>query len=273
MPYLTASDQPRPEMPIFNCRTLWNVLPVAALWIGLSFLLVPVQAQPTALTRGDTTKPQMALIFTGHEYADGGDHIRQVLREQEVPGSFFFTGIFYERYAPLVQLLKADRHYLGAHSDHHLLYAPWSEQDSLLVTRDSFLRDLNANYVKMEKLGIARLEAPWFLPPYEWYNDSIVQWTADAGLQLINMTYGTLSHADYTTPEMPNYRSSAQIFQSILDYEAAQANGLNGFLLLLHIGTDPDRADKFYLHLEALIGVLRERGYRLVILQELFQND
>ncbi len=273
MPYLTASDQPRPEMPIFNCRTLWNVLPVAALWIGLSFLLVPVQAQPTALTRGDTTKPQMALIFTGHEYADGGDHIRQVLREQEVPGSFFFTGIFYERYAPLVQLLKADRHYLGAHSDHHLLYAPWSEQDSLLVTRDSFLRDLNANYVKMEKLGIARLEAPWFLPPYEWYNDSIVQWTADAGLQLINMTYGTLSHADYTTPDMPNYRSSAQIFQSILDYEAAQANGLNGFLLLLHIGTDPDRADKFYLHLEALIGELRERGYRLVTLQELFQND
>ncbi|WP_421947644.1 polysaccharide deacetylase family protein [Phaeodactylibacter xiamenensis] len=260
-------------MPIFNCRTLWNVLPVAALWIGLSFLLVPVQAQPTALTRGDTTKPQMALIFTGHEYADGGDHIRQVLREQEVPGSFFFTGIFYERYAPLVQLLKADRHYLGAHSDHHLLYAPWSEQDSLLVTRDSFLRDLNANYVKMEKLGIARLEAPWFLPPYEWYNDSIVQWTADAGLQLINMTYGTLSHADYTTPDMPNYRSSAQIFQSILDYEAAQANGLNGFLLLLHIGTDPDRADKFYLHLEALIGELRERGYRLVTLQELFQND
>ncbi len=260
-------------MPIFNCRTLWNVLPVAALWIGLSFLLVPVQAQPTALTRGDTTKPQMALIFTGHEYADGGDHIRQVLREQEVPGSFFFTGIFYERYAPLVQLLKADRHYLGAHSDQHLLYAPWSEQDSLLVTRDSFLRDLNANYAKMEKLGIARLEAPWFLPPYEWYNDSIVQWTADAGLQLINMTYGTLSHADYTTPEMPNYRSSAQIFQSILDYEAAQANGLNGFLLLLHIGTDPDRADKFYLHLEALIGELRERGYRLVTLQELFQND
>jgi peptidoglycan/xylan/chitin deacetylase (PgdA/CDA1 family) len=260
-------------MSIFNCRTLWNVLPVAALWIGLSFLLVPVQAQPTALTRGDTTKPQMALIFTGHEYADGGDHIRQVLREQEVPGSFFCTGVFYERFTSLVQQLKTEGHYLGAHSDQHLLYAPWSKRDSLLVTRDSFLHDLNANYAKMEKLGIARPEAPWFLPPFEWYNDSIVQWTADAGLQLINITYGTLSHADYTTPEMPNYRSSAQIFQSILDYEEVQSNGLNGFLLLLHIGTDPVRTDKFYLHLEALIGELRELGYRFVTLQELFQND
>ncbi|MCI4646705.1 polysaccharide deacetylase family protein [Phaeodactylibacter sp.] len=260
-------------MSIFNCRTLWNILPVAALWIGLSFLLVPVQAQPTALTRGDTTKPQMALIFTGHEYADGGDHIRQVLREQEVPGSFFCTGVFYERFTSLVQQLKTEGHYLGAHSDQHLLYAPWSKRDSLLVTRDSFLHDLNANYAKMEKLGIARPEAPWFLPPYEWYNDSIVQWTADAGLQLINITYGTLSHADYTTPEMPNYRSSAQIFQSILDYEEVQSNGLNGFLLLLHIGTDPARTDKFYLHLEALIGELRELGYRFVTLQELFQND
>ncbi len=213
------------------------------------------------------------LGFTGHQYADGGTYIRQVLRQQGVPGSFFFTGVFYEQYAELARQLKADGHYLGAHSDQHLLYAPWAKRDSLLVTRDSFLHDLNANYAKMEKLGIGRAAAPYFLPPYEWYNDSIVRWAAEAGLQLINMTYGTLSHTDYTTPDMPNYRSSERIFQSILDYEAAQENGLNGFLLLLHIGTGPARADKFYLHLEALIGALQERGYRLVTLQELFQND
>lgn len=230
-------------------------------------------AQPVALTRGDTARARIALVFTGHEYADGGARIRQVLKQNKVPGSFFFTGVFYSQYPDLALQLKADGHYLGAHSDQHLLYAPWSERDSLLVSRDSFLHDLNANYAKMEKLGIGWSEAPWFLPPYEWYNDSIVHWTADAGLQLINMTYGTLSHADYTTPEMPNYRSSDEIFNSILDYEAEQSNGLNGFLLLLHIGTDPDRTDKFYLHLEALTGELRERGYRFVTLQELFQND
>lgn len=248
-------------------------MPVAILCTVWLFGRVPAHAQPTALTRGDTTEQQVALVFTGHEYADGGRHIRQVLRQQKVPGSFFFTGIFYERYAPLVQQLKADGHYLGAHSDQHLLYAPWGNRDSLLVTRDSFLHDLNANYAKMEKLGIDRAAAPYFLPPFEWYNDSIVRWTAAAGRQLINMTYGTLSHADYTTPDMPNYRSSSQIFNSILDYEAEQANGLNGFLLLLHIGTDPARTDKFYLHLEALTVELQERGYRLVTLQELFQND
>ena len=135
------------------------------------------------------------------------------------------------------------------------------------------MNDLNTNYEKMSELGIAREDAPFFLPPYEWYNDSITHWTAAAGLQLVNMTYGTLSHADYTTPEMLNYRSSERIFQSILDYEATHENGLNGFLLLIHIGTDPARTDKFYLHLERLIGTLRDRGYRLVTLQELFQND
>lgn len=248
-------------------------MPVTFLCVGLNFLLVSAQAQPTALTRGDTTKPEIALIFTGHEHVDGGRHIRQVLREKEVPGSFFFTGIFYERYAPLVQQLKADGHYLGAHSDQHVLYTPWTERDSLLVSRDSFFNDLNANYGKMERLGIDRAHAPYFLPPYEWYNDSIVQWTADAGLQLINMTYGTLSHADYTTPGMSNYRSSEVIFRSILNYEMEQENGLNGFLLLLHIGSGPSRTDKFYLHLEALIRMLRKQGYRLVTLQELFQND
>jgi hypothetical protein len=64
-----------------------------------------------ALIQGDIAKPQIALIFTGHKYADGGSHIRQVLKQQQVPGSFFFTGVFYEQYASLVRQLKGDGHY------------------------------------------------------------------------------------------------------------------------------------------------------------------
>ena len=42
------------------------------------------------------------------------------------------------------------------------------------------------------------------------------------------------------------YRSSEEIYQSVLQYELKDANGLNGFMLLVHIGTDPRRTDKFY---------------------------
>jgi peptidoglycan/xylan/chitin deacetylase (PgdA/CDA1 family) len=169
-----------------------------------------------------------------------------------------------------VQRLHREDHYLGAHSNDHLLYNDWSRRDSLLVTRDSFMRDLNKNYEVMAAYGVRKEDAPYFLPPYEWYNDSIAQWTKDMGLQLVNYTPGTLSHADYTTPAMKNYRNSETIFQSILDYEGRSSTGLNGFVLLLHIGTDEARQDKFYRYLPQLLLWLRKENYRPVRLDELF---
>lgn len=71
----------------------------------------------------------------------------------------------------------------------------------------------------MTSFGISKKQASYFLPPYEWYNDTIAVWTKELDFQLINYTPGSLSHADYTTPYAKNYRSSAAIYQSIIDYE------------------------------------------------------
>ncbi|MEJ7671938.1 MAG: hypothetical protein WKF59_04350 [Chitinophagaceae bacterium] len=79
-------------------------------------------------------------------------------------------------------------------------------------------------------------------------------------MQLINYSPGTKSTADYTTPDMKNYRSSEEIYQSILDKEEKDVNGLNGFILLIHFGTDPKRTDKFYNRLDELITCVEEKG-------------
>lgn len=133
------------------------------------------------------------------------------------------------------------------------------------------MRDLQRNYDAMAAYGVKKEEARYFLPPYEWYNDSIARWTREMGLQLVNYTPGTLSNADYTTPSMKNYRPSEVIFQSIIDYEQRAPSGLNGFVLLLHIGTDKARTDKFYRQLPQLLLWLRKEGYRMVRIDELFQ--
>jgi hypothetical protein len=49
----------------------------------------------------------------------------------------------------------------------------------------------------------------------------------------------------------------------------AKADDLNGFILLLHVGTDPARTDKFYNRLDDLIEFLRERKYEMVRVDEL----
>ena len=119
------------------------------------------------------------------------------------------------------------------------------------------------NYAAMKTFGIEKEQASYFMPPYEWYNQQINDWTEDLGLKLVNFSYGTRSNADYTTPDMgARYLSSDRIYQSILDHEAKDSNGLNGFLLLIHIGTHPSRTDKLYHRLPALIEALRSKGYQ-----------
>lgn len=221
------------------------------------------------IIRTDKSKKEINLVFTGGDFADGYETISGVLKEHNLKASFFFTGDFYRNpeFKELITELKKEGHYLGAHSDQHLQYVAWDKRDSTLVTEDEFKTDILANYIEMKKFGISPKDAPYFLPPYEWYNEEISSWSKQLGLTLVNYTPGTLSAADWTVPELgKSYRSTDEIYESILTFE--ENEGLNGFILLLHIGAHPDRTDKFYDRFEELIDSLLGRGYTFKLMNE-----
>jgi peptidoglycan/xylan/chitin deacetylase (PgdA/CDA1 family) len=224
-----------------------------------------------AIVRGPKTSKKVAIVFTGDEFGDGLRIITHSLERQRAKASFFFTGRFYRnpKFSDAIRQLKRDGNYLGPHSDSHLLYADWNDRSKTLVTRDAFDADLKNNYEAMKRFGIKRSRATYFLPPYEWFNNEISSWAGSIGLILINFTPGTRSNADYTTPEMPAYRSSQEIYDSIKAYEAKDPNGLNGFILLLHAGTGPRRTDKFYDRLKDLLQWFGSKGYKTVRIDEL----
>ena len=228
-----------------------------------------------AIIRGDTTQKKIALVFTADEFSGEANEIAATLRKENVRASFFLTGRFYSNphFAAVINSLVNDRHYLGAHSNQHLLYCDWTKRDSLLITGQQLRDDLEKNYQYMKQFGIGKAAAHYFLPPYEWYNDSIAVWTGKMGLQLINQSPGTLSAADYTWPALGNYRSSEEIYQSITNYNAQNKTGLNGFILLLHLGTDPRRPDKFSLYLPQLLKWFKQQHYQLVRIDELLRKD
>lgn len=219
-----------------------------------------------AIIRGDSTQKQMTLVFTGHEFAEGLPAILQALKKSGLKAAFFFTGDFVRRYPALVKQTVTDGHYVGPHSDKHLLYADWTKRDSTLLTKAQFQQDLLDNYKALQPFGITPQKAPWFLPAFEWYNQDIADWSAELGVQLICHTPGTLSAADYTTLSDKNYRSTAAILQSISE-KASQPNGLNGFLLLTHVGAGDGRPDPLAAQLPALLQLLQH--YRLVPLTNL----
>lgn len=215
-----------------------------------------------AIIRMDTTEPNIYLIFSGHDHNEGRIKVLNTLSEKNVKASFFFTGDFYRNTKNkqfIESLVRAD-HYLGAHSDKHLLYADWSNRDSTLVSQDSFVTDLTANYHAMKAFGLTRKEATVFLPSYEWHNRDILRWTEEMGLTLINLTPAIGTARDYTWPEMgKRYTPSKTIFEDLMSYETTHT--LNGAIILVHLGTDPRRQDKFYGHLGGLIDTLTESGY------------
>ena len=221
------------------------------------------------IIRTDTKKKQISLVFTGHEYAAGYKLISSVLKKQKITASFFFSGDFYRnpKFADIVKGLQKDNHYLGAHSNSNQLYCSFLKRDSLLISKAEFLEDLKENFNVMEKFGIYKNQAPFFVPPYEWYNDSIAIWAKEIGLQLINYTPGTLSYNDNSTPDMRDkYFSSTEIYKRILQVEKKQS--LNGHILMFHIGVDNRRSDKFYTRLNALLLELKRLKYEFVDLYQ-----
>lgn len=221
-----------------------------------------------AIIKGDPTKKRICLVFTADDKADGANTIISTLKRNKVKGGFFFTGKFYEMYPDIVRQLVTDGHYVGSHSYGHLLYAPWEKRDSMLVSKQQFVDDMLKSYNTMASFGISKEKAPYFIPPYEYYNSKVNGWAHEMGLQIINFTPGTGTNADYTTPDMgERYKSSAQLYKRLLDFE--RQHTLNGHFLMIHFGTHPSRTDKFYTMLPKIIKTLQHRGYTFVSVEEM----
>jgi peptidoglycan/xylan/chitin deacetylase (PgdA/CDA1 family) len=241
---------------------------VVMLFLGTSAAAQPdgFQRAEGGIVRGSTEKRQLALVFTGHEYAEGATTILDALARRRARASFFLTGSFLRDRdkAGIVRRIVRDGHYVGPHSDGHLLYAPWTGPKATLVSRQTFTKDLDRNLDALRRFDVPREGVRFFLPPYEWYNEEIVRWTRAAGMILICHTPGTRSNADYTEEGTPQFVPTDTIFDSIVRREREDPHGLNGFMLLLHIGAGPRRADKFHRRFDELLGVLERRGYAFV---------
>src|SRR4051812_48485483 len=148
-----------------------------------------------APVRGDASKKQIALIFTGGDYGEGTPHILDALAERHIKASFFVTGGFLRNpeLAGYVRRAVAEGHYVGPHSDSHPLYCSWEDRSHSLVGVKFFKMDLRGNVNDLQKLGALPdddRKPVYFIPPFEWYNADQVAWAREDGVLLFNFTPG-----------------------------------------------------------------------------------
>jgi peptidoglycan/xylan/chitin deacetylase (PgdA/CDA1 family) len=76
---------------------------------------------------------------------------------------------------------------------------------------------------------------------------------------------------------MPNYIYGNCIIiikaiEAIIVKEQNDEHGLNGFILLIHVGTDPKRTDKLYNRLDELLNTLEGKGYTFTTLDDVLRR-
>jgi peptidoglycan/xylan/chitin deacetylase (PgdA/CDA1 family) len=213
----------------------------------------------------------LSIVFTGDEYGEGMESILNTLAKEKVKAGFFLTGRFYKnpQFIPSIRKANAEGHYMGAHSNDHLLYCDWNKRDSLLIDKKTFDKDLDLNFEAMELLGIDTRKQTVFIPPYEWWNDSIASWTNWRGMDLFSFTPGTYTNADYTWPEMGKSYQSSDTIMARLERKEKMPGGLTGNILLIHVGPDPRRKDKLYARLPSIIQWIKSKGYTIIPINEL----
>jgi len=148
-----------------------------------------------------------------------------------------------------------------------LLYAPWEDRSKSLVSETEFKEDLGKNIAELRRLGTCQTSPVYFIPPFEYYNNQHAKWAGELGCVLFNFTPGSGSNRDWAPEGHPSFRPSKQIAQEILEFEQREPDGLNGFLLLLHLGSE--REDKMPPRVGPLLDELVARGYAFARVDEL----
>lgn len=254
-------------------HTLFLAAAVAAMLIqGCRPAAAPTPSEADecgVISRFDTTKNVVYLVFTAHVSQDDGGYfenfdgivpVLDILKEKGVKGSFFPTGVCISdpEYAGAVRRIVDEGHYLSHHSDTHLLLCEGGRD---LVSRDSLMRDLESVEAKLRALGLEKEDFDWMIPPYETYNPAYAEMYRDAGYRLLRPTPGFVTSSDWTSKGARNYKSVGMMIESLWKYEAEHT--LNGCLILTHPMSYPNRdpEDRMFVHLGEIIDGLIERGY------------
>jgi peptidoglycan/xylan/chitin deacetylase (PgdA/CDA1 family) len=255
---------------------------IGVLLVGIFTALcfqAPAASQPPSLTwdrgaaiRGDLSRKRIALIFTGGDYGEGTTSILDTLRQFHIKAGFFVTGGYLRQpgHPELVRRALREGHYVGPHSDQHPLYCSWERRDETLISRQQFETDLRKNIDDLRRLGALQARQTYFIPPYEWFNQDQTEWARAMNVRMFNFSPGSGSNRDYMPESDPHFVSSQKILEGILEYEKKDSHGLNGYILLLHLGAD--RKDKMFRQLTPLILALQKRGYDFIRIDQMLKE-
>ncbi len=232
------------------------------------------------ITRGDLTVREIAFTFDGGAEDNVAGEILDILWARKIQATMFLTGGFIRSHPDLVRRMVDEGHEVGNHTDTHphlTTYEKDRRQQTLPnVTREFLVGQLRRAEESFRKLT-GQAMAPYWRAPFGEHNAEIRAWAAEAGFRHISWTRGAGMAEDLDTRDWVAdrssriYRSREQIATRILEFGHGRPEGINGGIILMHLGSNR-KTDRPHEGLPQLLRTLQGQGYRIVTVSELLER-
>ena len=192
----------------------------------------------------ETEKKQIAISFDAAWGNDDTGTLIDILKEYEVPATFFVVGAWVDKYPESVKQLADAGHQVQNHSNTH----PHMPQLAKTQMKD----ELETCNQKIK--AITGVEPTLFRPPYGDYDNAVIEVTKSAKMQAIQWSVDSLDWKENATPE------------SI--YKRVVGKVKNGSIVLFH--NDAEHTPEA---LPDILKTLKEQGYEFVFISDLIYQD
>ncbi|MBA2176460.1 delta-lactam-biosynthetic de-N-acetylase [Halobacillus locisalis] len=189
---------------------------------------------------GDKT---VYLTFdNGYEQGYTGQ-VLDILKEKEVPATFFVTGHYIESAPDLLKRMAKEGHLIGNHS--------WSHPDFTTISKEKMKEELERVNESVQELT-GQETMSFVRPPRGTFNDQTMKWASEFGY---THAFWSVAFKDWETDKQKGWEYA---YHSVLDQIHP------GAVVLLHT-VSKDNAEA----LSQLIDELRKRGYHFGSLNDL----
>ncbi len=192
----------------------------------------------------ETDKKQVAISFDAAWGNDDTEQLISILKEYEVPATFFVVGSWVDKYPESVKQLSDAGHQVQNHSNTH----PYMTQ----LSTEQMKNELESCNQKIE--AVTGACPTLFRPPYGDYDNAVIDAIADMKMYTIQWDVDSLDWKDNATPESICQRVTSKV--------------KNGSIVLFH-----NDADHTPAALPNILKCLKDEGYEFVFISDLIYKD
>ena len=242
-----------------------------------------VNGLPVSFDNGATDRKLIALTFDGGSNGGAVNDILDTLKSRNVKATMFLTGMFIRAFPDAVRRIVAEGHEVGNHTFSHPHLTSWAQDRTNLTLPEISEAYLCGQLRRADSLFMSvsgTRMAPLWRAPYGEKNRTICLWAQHCGYIHIGWRQGKtwrqgLDSNDWIPDEeTPGYHSPEQVVEKILALANETPDGINGGIVLMHLGTErKDAQAQMFRMLGKLIDDLEGLGYSFVTIPEMLKES